>query len=73
VDQVRAVALFIREQTLAGNGPVTWEEVAQGVGAGVPVVRRCVHELDELGFVAEGTHGLLWTDAPGELMRSDRR
>lgn len=72
---MHAVARILRELARGDAGPVRLAEVARRLPAKRvrhATIRACVDELKLLGFVTEGSKGVMWTLAPASALRATR-
>ncbi len=63
---VHAVARVLKEAAKADQGPLSLAEIGRRLPAKRvrhETVRACVDELKILGFVSEGSKGVMWTMA----------
>jgi hypothetical protein len=68
---VHAVARVLKEATAADEGPLSLAEVGRRMPAKRvrhETLRACVNELKILGFVTEGSKGVMWTLAEPDVL-----
>lgn len=70
---VHAVARVLKEAARADEGPLSLAEIGRRLPAKRvrhETVRACVDELKLLGFVTEGSKGVMWTLATTKVMQA---
>lgn len=68
---VHAVARVLKEAAQADEGPLSLAEIGRRLPAKRVrhgTVRACVDELKILGFLSEGSKGVMWTLADAEIL-----
>lgn len=68
---VHAVARVLKQAALAHEDPLSLAEIGRRLPAKRirhGTVRACVDELKILGFVSEGSKGVMWTLADAEVI-----
>ena len=68
---VHAVARILKQAALDYEGPLSLAEIGRRLPAKRirhGTVRACVDELKILGFVSEGSEGVMWTLADAEVL-----